>query len=152
MVKFPKLHRQSTLELPFIAFVGSMAGGFTLHFSRIIAAICFLPAVYWIVSGLWLSWLNRRIELRWLKQFPQCIKERDLERLVKKEPTRYLIHYQYYGGVDAVRLPPMSVLEDRQNGDLMAVYPCSYKALELCEKAGVEMTPPRIPPQRPVMT
>ena len=143
MVKFPELHRQSTMELPFLSAVGAVAAAVAIRYSLIIAAICFLPTLYWILSGLRLGRLNRQIELQWLKQFPQCIKEQELARLVEKEPARYTVHCQYYAGFDAVRLPPMAVLEDRQTGELMAVYPFSYEALDRCKQAGVEIVDKR---------
>ncbi|WDI42185.1 hypothetical protein [Bremerella sp. P1] len=135
-VRFPELIRESTLEMPNYVIAG-LIGAILLPFARIIGLLFFVPLIFHFISSVVTSLWNARIRSRWVRSFPSKINFRKLKPLILQDPQRYTLYVQYYGGFDAVRLRPAALLHDTQTGELIAVHPASYRAVQFCESHGV---------------
>lgn len=137
MIVFPDLERESILELPMIALLSGGLGIVVLSFSKIIGLIVMLPCFLVLLNSIRVSLVNFIVRRRWAQSFVRRLSLRQIKTLISLEPSRYLLHVRYFGGFDAPRLTPAAVLEDRISDELLALYPASWKAIKICEKAGV---------------
>ena len=60
--------------------------------------------------------------------------------MAKAAPQRFIVHVRYFGGFDAAPLRPAAVVENRETGVFIAVYPAKLRAWRrLCEEIGVQL-------------
>ena len=139
MVPFPELHRESTLELPVVGALSTIASGLLLPVSWVLGIIALVPCGLWLAHAAWLGIRNARLRRAWSRQFARRVGWRQFRSALAAGPERFVVHVRYFGGFDATPLRPAVVLEDRGTGELAAVHPASWRALRVCEQFGVQL-------------
>ena len=136
-IRWPELIRIDTMELPMITLLSGVGGTVVCRFSRPLGLIIFAPGLLCLTAVAVTVILNEAKRLVWLRHFDRVSTMWMLSRRLRKDPERYELHYNYYGGFDAVRSRPAVVIEDSTTHSLIAVYPGSYGALEKCRRLGL---------------
>lgn len=139
MIAFPKLHRESTLELPVVGALSAIACGLLLPVSWKLGAVALMPCGLWVLYSTWLGFLNGRLRYVWSRQYSRRVNRRQLRALLETDPERFTVHLRFYGGLDVVSLCPAAVVEDSVTGELSAIYPASWSVPQICEKLGVRV-------------
>jgi hypothetical protein len=137
MVVFPELHRENTLDLPVVGALSAITGGLLLPVSWVLGVIALIPCGLWLLHSGWLGILNARLRYRWSRQFSRRLTWQELRAMLEAEPERFVVHVRYFGGFDVTPLRPAAVLEDRDTGDLAAIYPANWRVRQVCEQCGV---------------
>ena len=136
-LKWPNLTQLGTMEAPAIALLSGITSGIALPFSKVVAAVLFVPFVLWIFCGVLVGIVNEIRRLLWLRWFDNVKTFSRIRAKLEQEPSRFLLHLATYGGFDRERLRPAIVIEDAIEGQFHAIYPGAYSVIEKCQELGI---------------
>lgn len=130
-VRFPDLEPQSTLILTEFVFLllGSWLVATVLGWLwKPMRWLILIPGFLFLLSVMFTGFRvvrNCVRRVRWAWSFSGRVTARKATKMLKEDPSRYIVHSQQYGGFDSTKLIPATLIEDTHTATLVAVFPPS---------------------------